>query len=566
MKDTASHRWLCGALGNYDELEYRRLCELIGAPAKPAHAADGIVFHARVPPVRSTTDGTETWRWDYHGPTVTARPDQVALHTDESGVVPVFLYRGNGYALFSSSLDALARCLHRRLHVDWAAWSEILSCTAVIGQRTPFEEIRRLPPSTTISWIRDRLVVEEHGWPWAEETASSSASDARAADQIIDAVADAMRSVSLDHPIIPLSGGWDSRFLATTATRQGMSPQAVTVPAESGKDEEIEWARDVARQLAIEHTVLGDVGWEASFARVAESMDYLTSMHFWLLPLAEWLKDQGGVVVDGLGGHLIKGTFVPSTVFDDIKEPYLPIATTLSARLVPGELLSTPFAESARTHVDEAFRNEWERWKGHPAAPTLCVYRLRSIGGTVLSPMMLLAASAPVYIPFIQPVVARAALSVPSRHKVGGRFYRALLDRLGTELAQISSPHDTEPKQVRVPPVRSPAALAEAARLLRHPALGPLMGDTLRDKLAAGKLRDLIVAREGRRIVQGLALLSLWIERYDTQLADAGELPWAPRSRRVFRPGAGRRVTSRAIEAGLRTTAGSARDLLGRRD
>ena len=55
--------------------------------------------------------------------------------------------------------------------IDWRAWASIFYLRFPIGERTPFQEVKRLRPFSTLEWDadrRERRRPSQHRWPWAE--------------------------------------------------------------------------------------------------------------------------------------------------------------------------------------------------------------------------------------------------------------------------------------------------------------------------------------------------------------------------------------------------------------
>ena len=78
------------------------------------------------------------------------------LHSSVAGVAPVYFHEHEGAIYFATVIDALALASPRRLSVDWEAWAATLAMDHPLGDRTPFAEIRRLPPFSTLEVARGK--------------------------------------------------------------------------------------------------------------------------------------------------------------------------------------------------------------------------------------------------------------------------------------------------------------------------------------------------------------------------------------------------------------------------
>ncbi|MGF1929266.1 hypothetical protein ACQUI2_15235, partial [Staphylococcus aureus] len=66
----------------------------------------------------------------------------------------------------------------------------------------------------------------------------------------------------------------------------------------------------------------------------------------------------------------------------------------------------------------------------------------RTARAIALSPHWLIAPEADVQVPFIHPEVMWAALSIPTKQKAGGGFYREMMFAASPDVAGLPSTHD----------------------------------------------------------------------------------------------------------------------------
>lgn len=569
MGRAASHRWVCGAMGLIDPVEYERLRVAIGAPPEPVVRTADAVLHARDPGSLMAWSGPGARGWCWGAPVGAGRVMSVlsaleeptgaglaideagpVLHTDSAGVIPLFTYVGDTYLLFCSSVDALARSVSRPLHVNWDAWSELLCSMVLLTQSTPFEEIDRLPPGAVRRWRGRRVVIDDPSWSLAERSADV-ATDLSPSD-VAEALRAAVARIDADDLVVPLSGGWDSRLLAALASARESPPRAVTVENEFGRDQEARLAAAAADALGLEHSYLPTGSWASSSRSMALRLDHLTSLHHWLEPVLGWIGEREvGAVLDGLAGDvLLKRTYSEDEPDHRSDDELARILQRFTVGGRPDGLLEPRFAARAWDHVEGALRREYGRWRGHPAARNLLVYRARTLGGVSLAPTMALASVAPVVMPFTHPAVAQLSLSLPAAKKQNGAMYAQVLARIHPAVASLPSTNDTTSKAIgRVRPDLTREAVGAFHELLSAPSIQPLLGPELRSTMATGSLRAIIATARGRRVTHGLALLSRWLDRYSGVLADTG-VP-APR---VTSPRAATDVAVQRLPASVAST------------
>ena len=176
----------CGALGRADPAIARRLAAAMPVPVGECHADDASLLMLDREPIRwrtwrrrglawsesvgsrlRTRDWTDLARAGSAAGLVLGRSGPM-LHTSASGVAPLYYASHDGAVYFASRIDPLARALPGRLTVDWDAWSSILCLKYPLGTHTPFAEIRRMPPSSTLVAGRRKGRLTRESWPWAE--------------------------------------------------------------------------------------------------------------------------------------------------------------------------------------------------------------------------------------------------------------------------------------------------------------------------------------------------------------------------------------------------------------
>ncbi len=180
------------------------------------------------------------------------------LHSSVAGVSPVY-YLGDGGAIyFATTIDALALATPRRLSVDWEAWATILSLNYPVGDRTPFAEIRRLPPFSTLEIRRGKPRVREERWPWAEVEPTLDV--ATGIGDLVECLRASIARLPQGPVVCQLSGGLDSRLcLGLLEEHRHADVSTLTVNRDTGNDLEIRIAAELAKMKGVPHQVRG--GW-----------------------------------------------------------------------------------------------------------------------------------------------------------------------------------------------------------------------------------------------------------------------------------------------------------------
>ena len=161
---------VCGALGGYDPELVREVGRRMAGELSVVHE-DGALDPASRPPAdplaRARARG---FAWSEGPPGerkvgfwkdaarelaacgLVVQGQRRRVHSSVSGVAPIYHLEHGGAVYFASRIDPLVRALPRRLTIDWRAWASIFYLRFPLGERTPFLEVKRLRPFSTLEW------------------------------------------------------------------------------------------------------------------------------------------------------------------------------------------------------------------------------------------------------------------------------------------------------------------------------------------------------------------------------------------------------------------------------
>ena len=446
------------------------------------------------------------------------------LHSSVSGVAPIYYMHDGDATYFASRIDPLVMSHpeQRKLTIDWQAWAGIFLMTAPLGDRTPFLEVRRLPPFTTLkhrpgAGPRQRSA----SWPWAEVGLDRGAATGAT---LIEGLREAIGEIPAGPLICPLSGGWDSRLLLMLATeRQDLDVAAWTLKSTHRGSDETPYAKKVAKGLGVPITQIprGKSFW-GDHEKVALRCDYQTTHHGWFMPLARRLRDGSHSLIDGLaGGIFVKGHFVTGAMLQTrtrrerlaLLWDYLSNAGTLS------EVLSERASKALTKIALRSWQREARALADSPAQLSLTAYRTRTLRGISLAPAAILGAEATVLTPFTDDRVARAALAIPPDRKLDGALYRDVLGAVYPAVGALPSTNDAAetPEQPTGNREIKRGALQGFGDRLES---SPLRGEVDPAVMKSGKrLRKILDSSKSAHVIRALALMSMWEERYRDRLA-----------------------------------------------
>ena len=276
-----------------------RVSEGIPGIEGDSHAAFGL----SVPDEEGRESGVAAhWLWD---------GERLEIRSDRHGYVPLYYHHDRDSREFLVSDSPIALLASG---IPGVLDTEVLGffCRAgfVLGDRTLYRGIRRLPADTTLVWSVDGLAVHDHGDRFRGDPPGSPR---EALDGWIDRfrVAMARRRPRDTEFGMPLSGGRDSRMMLMELRALGHHPEEVVSfgPGVDGENEDLVIARTIAERLGLRHSVARNArGWlDLEHERHAwcgcEALE-----HTWLLGLWRHFRSTHRCWYDGLGvGAMTRG-------------------------------------------------------------------------------------------------------------------------------------------------------------------------------------------------------------------------------------------------------------------
>jgi asparagine synthase (glutamine-hydrolysing) len=180
----------------------------------------------------------------------------LALARDPLGIKPLYTMRRGDGVVFASELKAIVSALGHELTVDPAAMVASALYYWVPEQYCVVQQVQKLPPGSWIQYRRDGSAVSGQYWDSAREAAQAAAGPRADIQQTVeDSVAAHMVA---DVPVASfLSGGLDSSVVTALAFRADPSIEAYTIAfrAEDARleamPEDLHYARKMAAHLGI---------------------------------------------------------------------------------------------------------------------------------------------------------------------------------------------------------------------------------------------------------------------------------------------------------------------------
>jgi hypothetical protein len=538
----------CGALGDFDPGVVDRIAACFGCDLREAHR-DGISLLRldREPITWVGDDGTRGVAWSErlperaHGARTLADAanagacglmvdgDRRAVHASVSGIGPVYWIADGDAAYFATAVEPLARAAGASLAPDWESWASIIVLGYSCADGTPFAEIKRLDPVALLSVSPGTVPRASTGeWPWAEVEPDDAP---ELVDRAVASVLDELDALDPERELIcPLTGGFDSRFLACLLARGDRAFTTCTINNDLGDEREERLAAAVASQLGVPHSIVDPA--PSSFAddlrEAAAVVEHQGILRMYLARLGAGLPDRSAVVVDGLDIFL-KNRFATPAVLDALGSGA--VATTMFEEMAPARARFPVFRaggwEALRAAARARFASTVERFDGHPNAATLIPFWHRMRRGISLSPIRLIGHRHEVALPLLAHDFVCTALRASAQEKVDGAFYRRVLTAVNPAVARLPSTNDDLPKRERTRRRldRSREARRSYLQLLAECPLRRWFGPELEEAIEHQKLGPVLRTGWGLGRVQALCYLTLWAQRYREPLGDPDPSP-----------------------------------------
>lgn len=414
---------------------------------------------------------------------------------DRLGVKPLVYARVGGGVIFASEIKALIASGLLARELDPGALPHYLSAFAVPEPYSLIKGVRRLPSAHCLE-IQGNRVREYPYWDCAAPEEADQGSEAytrEVGDLLEDAV---QRRLVSDVPLgVLLSGGIDSRLIATYASRADPQLHTFTLGFEHSAADERAAARIVAAQLGTHHheSAIDAADAVSALPTLLQAYDEpgqsLIQSHF----ISRFARQHVTVALSGLGGDELFSGYpthvavnllarldrLPSFVRELLSEarPMLPSrrlrrlaqladlepdrrATQELFHQTPAALRVRLLAPGVRSEVDldgpvRHLEEHYSRARGaDPLNRLLYVYLKTYVPDELLRAVdaMSMLNSLEVRVPFLDHRLVERAMSIPAHHKMRFRQGKLLLRDLAARTLSLES---DQAKRGFAPPVAS---------------------------------------------------------------------------------------------------------------
>jgi asparagine synthase (glutamine-hydrolysing) len=253
---------------------------------------------------------------------------RLTLACDRVGSLPIYYASEQGTFVFSSKLGLLARSGILDPEPDLEAAADLFAFSFFLGDSTPFRNIRCLPPGSTL--VREGRSTEVSSTRGYFQDDRPFRSRSRCMDEILARFNEVVRHQvgAVRRTAIGLTGGLDSRAVASAAVKAGLRPASLIHTVPDATDRAI--AEKVAESCGFEHAWVA-VGPEGLADHVNPFLDITGGLVGALEPhtltCLPALCDAAQIFVTGIGGEFARAFYWS-------KEKSLPRGNDALARLL----------------------------------------------------------------------------------------------------------------------------------------------------------------------------------------------------------------------------------------
>ncbi len=246
------------------------------------------------------------WHWD---------GQRLRIESCRFGLYPLFVLQRAGELCVSNRLSAIVERCAGSLALDDDAIAVFLRIGFMLGEATPYRDIRCVPAGAVAQW--DGAQLQMNARPHQPSVPCDRSTDAKRIDRYAALFAASMARRGGDAPILlPLSGGRDSRHVLFELCTSGRPPrQCITAelpPPRSNEDLRV--ARLLCQRLDLPHRVVRQAGFGVAAMRRKNDLTSLCcDEHTWAMPLVDDINRTPATLFDGIGGDVLSAGLFSST-------------------------------------------------------------------------------------------------------------------------------------------------------------------------------------------------------------------------------------------------------------
>lgn len=381
-----------------------------------------------------------------------ARKKQIRIVNDRYASRPFFLAQVESTVVFSSNLVFLNYLMGKKIEPDGLGWIQIFTYGCTIKETTNCQGVHRIEPASSLS-ISESGLQKKRYWHLNYSPDYDLDPDAYA-DEVFEALRNSviLRSKMMPHGIVALSGGHDSRLVASGLARNDDYWAFTFSGSDSGAESaEVNTAAKVARQLGLKHVVE-----PLSINQVSDTARHIVMRNGGLTPLhhpaktmaiIDFLKRRGrNYLLGGGPGNYLAGDSVKSASYLNASQKTEVMSRYMQAKQLAGvntynalcSIFKTEFLDAFYAAAETAYRASFDEFMmptaAHAVAGWEMIYRFSAF--TSNSPIHgdcdIMEASS-----HLDYTYCDLMLKLPEHWLLKKRFYRHMIHRCIPETRDI---------------------------------------------------------------------------------------------------------------------------------
>jgi len=373
------------------------------------------IFHD---PLTSESEGYPTYSlragWSY-------ADGRLVIHADRLGIIPIYFYANDNEIIVSDSIVELPRRFPK-IEIDLFEVYAFLKLGVYLGTATPFRGVQRLRPGEVVVWDRGAMTR----WAPTADCTPYAGTRREALDEAQHLFEQAIRRRRHENlrPIVPVSGGRDSRHVLLELARQRVPGlQAVTVRYLYNYPEDVRVGRLIAHTTSVPHIVLSN-DHRKYFLQLADQIlinSFETTLHGWMRPLTAQFSTKNFLVYDGIGGDALLNSayahVLPRDMFSSVQSGNV---ERMADTFVGGDFEPPRYLKKVGECRDFGSRLKdrlVEEMSRHACAPDIMcrfMYEHRTRRATGVAPISVVGSSAEVSLPYLDEDLMAFAYRLPA--------------------------------------------------------------------------------------------------------------------------------------------------------
>ena len=238
--------------------------------------------------------------------------EQIVIVNDRYGMKPLYYYCEDDKLIFSSEIKSVIQDPKLEREINWDGWADVFAYKYILGNKTLFKNIYKLPNASILIFKKGKNKIQRY-WSYNEIKIDYNHSEEWFINKGKEVIRKAIKRQTddIDEAIVLLSGGYDSRCIASTLKYYTNVKFETFTTVQHQRD--VKLAKKISAVLEVpwhfvpdpSHVELYD---EGLYLKQLYLLEGMTTMHSWILALSEKLPSKK-INFDGVAGGLLKGLY-----------------------------------------------------------------------------------------------------------------------------------------------------------------------------------------------------------------------------------------------------------------